>query len=386
MKKNKLDLLACRCTYWNGKIYCLARNFNLLFSVDIQSGKTELVDVVPEGDILTSYLCGAINAWNDKLILTPNHTKKIWIYDLISKHWDGLTIRDYEHWGTGGIFQTYIYNDKIFLIGGSYPAILCLDLNNDSCSYIEGPYKEIMKRHPDIDHHYFRTHGVRLENKLYLASALDNFVLEFDMKTCEYQWIEVGDNSYVYSGIAWDGKHFWLAPRLNGDIIKWDGKNNTKIIPLPDEFKQHTQIYMWEVCYDGEQVVFPSPTPVHPKKNIRIDPQNDCLQFFEKYYPLFIRLDNGMVVSQTTDGDLTVITENSSRKTYHVAVEIDQLAQFYKKRNLPIFKEQTLYHEVPNHPLLSLEGFLAFAGSEAGDRSTSDNGQIGKKIWEQIRP
>lgn len=382
MKNDKLDLLACRCTYWNGKIYCLARNFNLLFSVDLQNEKTELVDVVPEGNILTSYLCGAINVWNDKLILTPNHTKKIWIYDLISRHWESLTIKDYDHWGTGGIFQTHIYNNKMFLVGGSYPAILRLDLDDNSCDYIEEPYKEVIARHPDINHHYFRTHGVRSENKLYLASALDNFVLEFDMTTCEHHWFKVGNDKYMYSGIAWDGEHFWLSPRLTGDIVKWDGKNSTKIIPLPNEFKQHTQTYIWEVCYDGEQVVFPSPIPAPPKKSIRIDPKNDNIQFFDQYYPVFVRLDNNMVISQTIDGDLSVTTESSLRKTYHTTIGGDQLKQFYKERNLSVFNGQTLYHEIPGHPLLSLESFLEF--TESRDESVSD-GQIGKKIWDHIR-
>lgn len=384
MKNDKLDLLACRCTYWNEKIYCLARDFNLLFSVGLQDGKIELVDVVPEGDLLTTYLFGFMSTYNDKLIITPDKTKKIWIYDLVSKCWNSLATKEYEHyWANGGIQQIYTYNDKLFLVGGDYPAILCLDLQHNSCDYIEEPYKEIMARHPDRDYLYFRSYGVKLENNLYLASCLDNFVLKFDMETCEHCWIKVGDDNYTYSGITWDGNNFWLSPRLNGDIIKWDGSDKTKILPLSRELTEADQIHSWEACYDGSKIVLPNAS--YPK-SILIDPQNDHFEFSEQQYPLFTRLDNGMVVSQSTNGDLSVTTENSSPKNYHIAIETKQLKQFYKKRNLPIFKEQMLYHEVPNHPLLSLEGFLAFAGSEAGDRSTPDNGSIGKKIWEQIRP
>lgn len=382
MKTNMIDLLAYRCTYWEGKLYCLTKDFNLLFSVDPQDGKIELLDIIPEENLLTTYLSGFMNIYNGKLILTPNKTKKIWIYDLVSKHWDSLTIKKYEHyWATGGIQQIYVYNNKLFLVGGDYPAILCLDLENNSCDYIEEPYKEIMARHPDRDYLYFRSYGVQLENNLYLASCLDNFVLKLDMETRKHRWIKVGDDNYTYSGITWDGNNFWLSPRLNSDIVKWDGKDETKILPLSRELTEADQIHSWEACYDGSQVVLPNAS--YPK-SILIDPQNDRFQFCEQQYPLFTRLDNGMVVSQTIDGDLSVSTENSSRKTYHIAVEGDQLKRFYEERNLQVFNEQTLYHEVPEHPMLSLEGFLTFAGPESQNKPAS-GGQIGQTIWENIR-
>lgn len=381
MKNNTIDLLAYRCTYWEGKLYCLTRDFNLLFSVDPQSGAIELVDVIPGETALTDSTCGAINVWNGKLILTPSRTRKIWIYDLASKHWERLDVKECDHWGIGSFPQTYIYNDTIFLIGSSYPAILCVDLKNNSCDYIEAPYKEIMSRHSDIDYNYFLAHGAQIKNTVYFASCLDNFVLKFDMETREHQWIEIGDKNHVYSAMTWDGENFWLSPRLDGDIVKWDGRENIQFLSLPQELKQIVPVYSWAACFDGSQVVLPH---VSYPKSILIDIHNNSLQFCDQQYCLFMRLDNGMVVSQTADGDLSVSTEDSSRKTYHIAVEAGQLAQFYKEKNLQIFESQILYHEVPGHPLLSLEGFLTFSGSEVQNKPTPD-GQIGKTIWENIR-
>lgn len=381
MKNNTIDLLAYRCTYWEGKLYCLTRDFNLLFSVDPQSGTSELVDVIPGETALTDHTCGAINVWNGKLILTPNKTNKIWIYDLASSQWDSLNVKKCEHWGPGAFTQTHIYDDTIFLIGSNYPAILCVNLTNNCCEYIETPYEEIKSRHPEINYNYFHAQGARVENTLYLASCLDNFVLKFNMETRKHEWIKMGNEDHTYSAITWDGENFWLTPRLNGDIVKWDGKENIQILPLPKELEQTVSPYSWAACYDGKQVVFPH---FFYPKSIRINTQDNSLEFLDKQYSLFMRLDNGMVVSQTADGDLSVSTEDSSRKTYHIAVEREQLKQFYEERNLPIFNEQTLYHEVPEHPLLSLEGFVTFAGSETQNKPTPD-GQVGKTIWENIR-
>lgn len=381
MKDNRIDLLAYRCTYWEGKLYCLTKDFNLLFSIDPQDGTIELIDVIPEIDVLSDRTGGAINAWNGKLIITPCRIKKIWIYDLATKHWDSINVEECGHCGTGLFNQTYIYEDSIFLIGGNYPAILCVDLKSNSCHYIKAPYEEIISRHPDVNYNYFHPDGVRIKNTLYLASCLDNFVLKFDLETQEHHWIEVGNKNNVYSAITWDGENFWLSPRLNGGIVKWDGAEMIQLISLPEKLKQTVPIYSWGACYDGSQVVFPHDTC---PKSIILDIHNNTFQLHEQQYPLYTRLYNGMVVSQTTDGDLSVRTEDSSNKIFHISVEADQLRQFYEERNIQIYKDQTLYTEIPNNPMLSLDGFLAFTSSRSQNKPKS-NGQVGKAIWDNIR-
>ena len=109
MTNNMTNLLVHRCTYWKGKLYCITRSHNLLFSVDLQDGKIELIDVIPERDILESYLPGYMSVWNNKLIISPNKTNKIWIYDFISKYWNSYPIKEYDHWGSGGIYQVYVW-------------------------------------------------------------------------------------------------------------------------------------------------------------------------------------------------------------------------------------------------------------------------------------
>ena len=252
-----------------------------------------------------------------------------------------------------------------------------------------------MDRNPDSSYLYFRPNGVRIEDTLYLASCLDNYVLTFDMASLEHQWIKIGPDSSAYSGIAWDGTDFWLSPRSNNDIIRWDGRENVKAYPLPDEFSQHSE-YVWDACFDGRQMVFPA---VNHERNIQLDPENDSLHVYDEHYTLFKRLDNGIVVRQNNNADLTVTTEklsvenssmeihsveNFSEKVFPVSVEADRLRQFYEERNLSIYKENTLYYETAGSQILSLKGFLNFANSGFQHRSDSD-GTVGQAIWEKIR-
>ena len=378
---NTIDLSIYRCSYWKERLYCMAKNFNLLFSIDIQDGTVDLIDAIPQEDILSAVICGHITAQNNKLILTPHITKKIWIYDLISKHWDGIAIKESNNlYGSGGFFQTYMYQDCLFLIGGGYPAILCLNLKNYSCDYIEGPYQDMLTRHPDPDFFYFRTQGVQLDNSLFLASCLDNNILKFDLATRTYHWIKVGSDDSVFSEIAWDGSSFWLSPRLNCDIVKWDGKDKTKTLSLPSELKPSLNTYAWTTCYDGNHMIFPCVS--HPK-SIKINIQKDSYEIFDQQYILYTRLDNGMIVSQTTDGNLSV-QNGESVQTYKLTVDTDQLNEFYEKKNLPVYKGQTLYHEGAKNSISSLESFLALTKA-ASERRPAAEGPIGKAIWEAIR-
>ena len=380
MENNNINLLTYTGAYWEGKLYCLARDFNLLFSIDVQNGAIEPIDVIPEEEILINYPCGNINIWHDKLILTSLRRKKIWIYDLTSKQWSSFLLKECENcYGFGVFYQVHIYKNKIFCVGGGYPSILCLDIENDSYSYIDNPYKEMISRQPDLDYMYFWRSGVKLENFLYLASCHDNFVLKFDMDTWTYHWIKIGDDNYKYAGIAWDGNNFWLSPQVGSDIVKWNDKGKITIFPLPSKLKQHSN-YMWNAFYDGRYIILPG--DIYTPESIRIDPQTNVLEFYEERYPLHTRLENGMVIRQKTDGSLSITTEDTSME-YQITINTDQLQQFYKGKNLSVFKEQTLYHETPENPMLSLESFLSFTKSQA--ENNPSGGQIGKTIWDSIK-
>ncbi len=378
---NRINLTAYRCTYWEGKLYCIAGDFNLLFSIDTKDGTVELIDTVPQTNLLSPFSRGHIVIHNNKLIIPPDKSGKIWIYNLLSKRWSNIPVEKRNTlYGSGVFFQAYIYDNNLFLIGGDYPAILCLNPENQTCDYIEEPYQDITDRHHDIDFSYFRLQGVSLKNTLYLASCLDNYVLKFDMQTKKHQWIKVGDDSYVYSEITWDGNNFWLSPRINSDIVKWDGKDKTKILPMPDKLRSCLNLYTWTAGCDGDHVIFPCIS--HPK-SIIIDTQKDTFEFLEQQYILYTRLDNGMVISQTKEGELSIKTD-STTQTYNPSIDIKQLNHFYEKHNLSVFEGGTMYQEAPAPSLLSLKNYLDSI-NPAAQRKPKTERQVGKTIWETIK-
>lgn len=376
----KINLLAYRCAYWNGKLYCMAQNLNLLFSIDLENGTTELVASIPEENARMDAACGDIKVWNDKLIFSPNVIKKLWIYDLVSKHWDSIEI-DYPHWGAGTFSQIHIYQDTAFLIGASYAAIACVNLKDHSCHYIKTPYKESAARYTGKRFYFFYFNSVRIKDTLYLASCVNNFVLKFDLATKTHKWIQVGDKENVYSEIAWDGESFWLSPRKKGDIIKWDGGTGTEILPL-STIPDNEAHYVWHIMNNGKEILL-SNTFQH--KSISIDKETNDLHVSDTSYSLLSQLDNGMLVTQTTDGKLLIKEENLSDRVFFPTTDSDQLNLFFRKeKNMPVFSPDSLYYEMPGHPILSLEGFLSYTEKQS-NIPVSATSTTGKAIWEAIK-
>lgn len=149
---------------------------------------------------------------------------------------------------------------------------------------------------------------------------------------------------------------------------------------MPDKLRSCLNLYTWTAGCDGDHVIFPCIS--HPK-SIIIDTQKDTFEFLEQQYILYTRLDNGMVISQTKEGELSIKTD-STTQTYNPSIDIKQLNHFYEKHNLSVFEGGTMYQEAPAPSLLSLKNYLDSI-NPAAQRKPKTERQVGKTIWETIK-
>ena len=117
-------LLAKDCTQSENDYYFVADELNLLFKLNIKNNQIEIVDSIPEKIVVQKDLMGAICIYGRELYIAPYITQKIWIYNLDTKKWTGLLRKNLEHIGAGGMMQAFVYEEKIYMIGTSYPAII----------------------------------------------------------------------------------------------------------------------------------------------------------------------------------------------------------------------------------------------------------------------
>lgn len=132
-------------------------------------------------------------------------------------------------------WNAHLYKNYLYMIPSRYPAIVRVNLDTYEINEIAGcvtPNEEA-----GADYGYFFSDYVA-ERKIYLASCMSNYILQFDMDMLKCSWIEIGRKCNRYVGMTRVGEKIWIAPRRNTAVVEWD-INNGKVMEydLPSQFK-----------------------------------------------------------------------------------------------------------------------------------------------------
>lgn len=229
----KTRLIAEDCVRVGDKIYFIAKNFNIIFNLELSSGNIGIVDSLPKERMLEDRLGAKIVSFGDYLYFAPMKAKKIWRYDISNAQWKSYELKHIADNEMPYYFMiTVEYKDRLFFVGGNYPAIVVLDLKTEEISYIESPMNERMSVKKDAKDSFFRSDYVLKDNCMLLASCIKNEVLRLNLDTYEYEYLPVGESDYKYSGIGYDGQNYFLSPRGMKPAVLWDGKDGVELIGL----------------------------------------------------------------------------------------------------------------------------------------------------------
>ena len=324
-------LAAEDCVRVGDFIYFISKDINIVFKLEIETGKTEVVDSIPEESISEKRLGSKIIYWNNELIFAPMRVKKIWRYNIQTKIWRGIERKKLDNWSEQReMFQAILYKDKCFFIGSAYPAIIVLNLQNDLVEYIEEPYKKYKKIEADIVDCYFRTDYVQIGTKLYLACCKTNNIMEFDLETYAYKYFTVGSPNNTYAGIANDGNYFYLAPRKCGPIVIWNGESDWREIDLPKEIKDKDTFWFGGVVEKRGEIVF---FAYAGDKTIILKNRNDTkLKIIDEQYWFYKKIDETTYVSLDRDGKLRIYVDNNVYD-YELTVKEKELENFLRHRS-----------------------------------------------------
>ena len=311
--------------------------------------------------------------WEEHIIIIPLMAKKIWIYSLKHRTWKGIAIDVCE---MTNFRQAIIWNNFLLLIGGHYPAILKVDLNSYVIWKIEAPFDEQKRIDVESNELYFRGDFVYKDNILYLASCRDNTVLIFHLDTQAYEWIEIGRRENRYSGIAWDGEYFWLAPRKNTSIVKWDGKNQVIEYEIPLAKKVNGISYSGVIVKEN-QIIIPA---LYGGNADSIILNNDgIMKFDDKKYTFYKKVDKEGYLAQNSDGKIIFENNKGEQSRYECNILIDDLLTLLNNT-----KADHITKKIANEKIFfSLPDFLELLnGVDIQTISRKPNGE--KKIWNTI--
>lgn len=297
----------------DNELWFSARDFNGIFRVDLINGEIKYVGILPNELYYKSRLCVKLIRIHEKIIFIPTNANNIWIYNRNSKEWSELPIKPITNAKDNHkFFQIVKYKEFIYLIGANYPAIIKLDTKTNEIKYIDDMFTKLKNKKEEVSDVFFYISIVQKEEYLYLASCVSNEIFKFNMETYDYEVYEVGDSNNRYSGIAWDGNNFWLSPRVNNVVIKWDGNETYEEFILGDEFNRN--IFNFHgIIYDGTNLIMPG---LEKDATIYINPNNsDKIKIERKKYNFMKILDNSMLVFQDSDSRLVIVDLMTKKET-----------------------------------------------------------------------
>jgi hypothetical protein len=377
-----LSLVAEDCVQVDNQLIFIARDINIIYSLDLGTGEIVIIGSIPEENVLTKRLGAKVVHWKEELIFAPMKAKKIWIYNLKKREWHGLERKKIEENKTDlEMFEAVLYENTLFIIGSNYPAIICLDLQTENMTYIEEPYIRLKEKKEGLADCYFRCGYVQKENYLYMASSLENLVLEFNMDTHDFNWIKVGDDKNRYSGIEWDGKNFWLAPRLNTAIVKWDGVNSATEFPLTAEFQEEKNNFLGAICVH-DNIVFPG--LLSPYEVVISDLEQEDISVVQGQYYFYKKINNVLVVNQDIEGKINIKNLEGIDREFDCCIKKEKIKKYLENKNVDIIDHLATNLERESD-IFDVSDFIEQVSKMDNTEEMIKTNNYGRKIWEKLR-
>ena len=312
---DKITLIPSAIVINDNIAYMFSQYVNLLYSYDLNKKETRLLSSIPEEEFFTVDLCAKMVLHSDYLVLVPLKAKKIWKYNLKTNEWHGIELKPLAPPDSLKFFQGIVYANKVMMTSCVYPSIVTLDLTSDSLEY----HPEVCEYFSDYteDKAFFRVDYVMKGNNVYLASCKTNVVVKINIDDYKCNFYEVGKKGNSYSGIAYDGKNFWLSPRKSLTIVKWDGIDGVEECNLPNGISSHIVNFLGVCVYKGN-ILLPGG---YTDTLQLINKDFSMLECIAKKYNFF-QSDCGEIRSCSLDGD--VILEQSDVSVINFRCEISR--------------------------------------------------------------
>lgn len=234
-------------TYADGRLWFPERRLNGLFSYNLATGQTEEVCKFADEGENTRRLFSVITEKDGFLFLIPINAKCLYEVDRKTKGMKKVSFCEpdvdiYVGYRKDPKFMdSLFYGDSLYITPITYPAIIEYNLKTKAISYHGDWYRELLSyKHNEEGAVLFRKCCIQSEN-LFLPCVGSNAVMTFSTATKEYGFREIGKAVNCFSAIMpGNDDEFWLAPRRDGAIIKWNSETNVvkEYNDFPSDFEK----------------------------------------------------------------------------------------------------------------------------------------------------
>lgn len=222
--------------------YASCAMFNGLFKIDVYTNRCTYIGMFPNERVNGKRMHAKAVYTDGKIYFAPASAENISIYDVAAGEFETVSIHDYK--GEYRFFRSAFkfadavkYDDFIFFIGSTYPAVLRMSCQTGMLDY----YTDWVPREGFV----FRKGTLIKDSVFYIPNSIGNAVLEFHMDNCKGILHHIGINNHGSWSICRAGNDYWLIPRREGFLVRWNPVDNTvtEYNDYPDGFEGHNFLF-----------------------------------------------------------------------------------------------------------------------------------------------
>lgn len=229
----------------NGCIWFAEATSNRIYSYDLICRKCSLEYIIDTEDSDGIRLFRTMTIYGENLYVFPFSAENAYKINLSTRIIERIGIdtppeNSYDQYSPKAKFlSSFVFENKIFAVGVTYPAILEYDVNTGNIVYHNEWLSEMAACFKNHENVLFRRAEI-VKNKLYIPSGRGDAILLYDMSSGEYEVCRIGDGIDGFSSVCYDGKDFWLAPLGTGAIVRWNESDRKCVIynDFPQDFEK----------------------------------------------------------------------------------------------------------------------------------------------------
>ncbi len=245
-------------------LWVFEQRFNILFEYDLSRDRIRLLYDFKQHNGVSLY--NQVVRVENKLVLIPCFAKNIAVYDLETE--EMRLIPESNNRKKCGIFNNdhfmflhyYVFGRKILLFGLEYPAVLLLDTDTYTVSYIDGWIDELHKNSLRADSKLIRQGAVHADGRILLPLDCLDALLEINLRDMRVRIVYLTNGSAGYSGIVRTGNEIWLLSSCERIIYVMDMELHYKkaiAFEKADGTSAHDEILFELYAYEDKVLVIP---------------------------------------------------------------------------------------------------------------------------------
>lgn len=210
-------------------LWFLSAHYNALWSFDKDNWEAECLCCFPDEPFTKWKSFYSLLCAENRLFCIPFSADKIVEYSIDSSSIKQIPIPKCENsislkikYDTERKFTFgFACGDCIFIIPYTYPGILKYNFVTKEIVVLSDWVSDLNHLLDDGFSYGYLSQCIAVDKRIYAICKYANIVFEFDMISCKHTIHMLANDNTGYTGIAFDGSYFWLAPAHGGCLVKW---------------------------------------------------------------------------------------------------------------------------------------------------------------------